>query len=67
MDEHLKQRIEQRINDRDHIILWSDERTGDDELEDWASDHPSLRDGTFEDRWLLRENEDGDLVLAPHN
>jgi len=49
----LKTRIEARIAAGDHIIMWADERTGDDALETWASiscDHE------------LEENEEGDLV-----
>lgn len=61
-----RETLEQRILSRDHVILYADERTGDDELEDWLSSHESLRSGAFEDRWMVGENEDGDLVLTPH-
>ena len=67
MGTNLRETIENRIKARDHVILYADERTGNDEIEGWASAHPALRDGAFEDRWLLRENEDGDLVLVPHS
>lgn len=51
--------IEERINGDDEIVMWADERTGDDSLEALASrvlaTWPSMR---------LTENEDGDLVKS---
>jgi len=49
----LEARIEARIEAGDHIIMWAEERTGDDALETWASascDHE------------LVDSEAGDLV-----
>ncbi len=63
----IRETIEARITARDHVILYADERTGDQEVEDWASDHEALRGDAFEDRWRLIEDEAGDLVLVPHN